>query len=256
MRAEVFFGDIIGCHIHYSGWYELPVVRAVVPFLGPDTVFVDVGANIGQYTLLASPFVRQVIAFEPNPATYALLEGNVRRNRLRNVSLYQAAVSSSDGEAFIFDSDPGNHGGASMQGAEGGKRITTRALDSVLDERACKEGRLFLKVDVEGAELDVLRGAAPLIEMCKPTILVEVLETNQNRFGRTGADILDALRDHGYSFQSVSEAGLAPYDARYPNVLATVHGSPHSEESASRNRDLAYHATTSRTPIKSSPTQQ
>ena len=121
MRAEVFFGDIIGCHIHYSGWYELPVVRAVVPFLGPDTVFVDVGANIGQYTLLASPFVRQVIAFEPNPATYALLEGNVRRNRLRNVSLYQAAVSSSDGEAFIFDSDPGNHGGASMQGAEGGK---------------------------------------------------------------------------------------------------------------------------------------
>jgi FkbM family methyltransferase len=225
MKVEVFFGDIIGCHIHYSGWYEQQVVAAVQPFMDAGTVFVDVGANIGQYSLMASPLVRHVFAFEPNPATFALLKRNIERNRLSNVTLSQAAVSCSDGEATIFDLDPTNHGAASMTlTGEGGQKIRTAALDSLCDNPQLAGCRLFLKIDVEGAELDVLRGAKRLISQFRPTILIEVLESNQNRLGRTAQDLLDALRDCGYSFQSIGKSGLVPFDPEHSNVLATAHG--------------------------------
>src|SRR5216683_3340144 len=81
MRVKTFLGDMIGCHIWHSGWYESHVIEVVKSYLRPDVCFFDIGANVGQYTLMAAPFVKEVHSFEPSSDVFRLLSWNVLHNR-------------------------------------------------------------------------------------------------------------------------------------------------------------------------------
>ncbi len=132
----------------------------IAPLLRPGMTFVDIGANVGVYTLFVSARtgrtggMASVLAFEPNPRTFAKLEFNCRANGFGSVRLINAAVGASEGNADLFLESTGNAGSATM--VAGGTAVpsvairTTTLLAAL--ERAGMEHIDLLKIDVEGYE--------------------------------------------------------------------------------------------------------
>jgi FkbM family methyltransferase len=140
----------------------------------PGDVVVEVGANMGAHTVplaqLAGPS-GAVYAFEPQRLPFQLLCANAALNSLANVWAMQAAVGTGEGMVRVPDLNPRNvqnFGGLSLPEQQLGEEVPVIALDELTLER-CR----LLKVDVEGMELDVLKGAARLIERCRPLAYVE-----------------------------------------------------------------------------------
>ena len=225
MQVRVFLGDMIGCHIWHSGWYESDLVNAITPFLQPDMCFFDVGAHIGQYTLLAADLVKEVHTFEASSETFAILSWNVRHNRLANVHVNRVAVSDREGEATMLESSPHNIGQTSFRAKRNEDTLPDFINMISLDHYARNSNlqiqprKAFIKIDVEGAELFVLEGARELMRL-KPVLLLEAIDEMQRNFGRSLAELVAFLRGQGYVLRSVTEKGLAAYDENYPNVLA------------------------------------
>lgn len=227
MRVKTFLGDMIGCHIWHSGWYEPHVIEVVKSHLQSDVCFFDIGANVGQYTLMAAPFVKEVHSFEPAPDVFRLLSWNVLHNRLSNVHLNQAAVSAGDGTATIYESSAANTGASSLQPA-GILRSQEHPVRCVsLDDYvrswpvAIGSGKVVMKIDVEGAELLVLKGASHLLDS-RPLLILEIIDELQRNFGSSGAELVTFLKDRGYTLYSLTENGLATYISDCPNVLALL----------------------------------
>jgi FkbM family methyltransferase len=225
MKVKVFLGDMIGCHIWHSGWYEPHFVEAIRPFLTPEVTFFDLGANIGQYTLLSAPLVQEVHSFEPFALTYKLLEWNVQHNHLANVHLNELAISDQAGEATIFEGDASNIGGYSLREPGASKStqysIRTNTLDQYVfgSDVHNRLRKIVLKIDIEGAELLALQGASRVLDL-KPVIFLEAIEELQKKFGHSVADLTRFLQARGYTLRSLSEAGPVPYESKYPNILA------------------------------------
>lgn len=133
----------------------------------PTDVVCDVGANIGAHTLAFARIARHVYAYEPIPMLYLALCGMVALNELRNVTTIHAGCAAREGTMSYMDWDfskVNNFGAHSLQPYSGQTpiRITRLTTD-------CQ----FLKVDVEGMELEVLKGATDMIRRCKPVLYVE-----------------------------------------------------------------------------------
>lgn len=223
MHVRVLLGDMVGCHIWASGFYEPHLVRLVQSYLTPDTVFFDVGAHVGQYTLLSAPLVAEVHSFEPTPTTFKLLKANVESNRLGNVQANQCAVSDYDGTAELYLADAGNVGKNSLLGfPDSMNRCTVPcvSLDHYLLSRNIDiAGRpVLVKIDVEGAELRVLRGASDLLAT-RPVVLFEVLPT-----ANEADQIFDLFTNHGFQLFAATGDRILPLHqtirADYSNVLA------------------------------------
>lgn len=157
-----------GC---WLGSYEFDKQLLIAQTLEKGKVFFDIGANVGFYTLLASSLVGdtgRVFAFEPVPKNVVFLKKHLEMNHLRNATVFSAAVSERSGVAQ-FSEGPNNYMGRLAD--EG-----TLAVELVsLDELSAK-GNLdrpdYIKIDVEGAELSVLRGARVLLADACPTIFL------------------------------------------------------------------------------------
>jgi FkbM family methyltransferase len=132
--------------------------------ISQNDVVVDVGAHIGIFTLYATRRGRMVIAVEPEPRNYKWLLINTRLNNVKNVRLLNIALSDFDGEAHLYiSSESIAHTlvpdvTTRTKDVIGSLRVPVRRLDSVLREHVDKSDELFVKVDVEGAELNVLKG--------------------------------------------------------------------------------------------------
>ena len=146
---------------------------------------IDVGANIGHYTKRMSDLVGQagrVIAFEPVVDTFSLLAANVQNCEFQNVTLLNAAAADATGLASIsiphFENGTLNYYEASINDEDQGLSVMTMAIDSLqLDTRV-----RLLKIDAEGHELAVLRGAINLLRRCKPILIVEVSSHDVHSF--------------------------------------------------------------------------
>jgi FkbM family methyltransferase len=190
-------------------YYE-PFTRKVIECLTASSrFFVDVGANIGFFSLVASKLNSQLraFAFEPNPKMFALLCKHIRLNGLTNLSAESCALSNREGEAplFLSESDmsasllPDFQKNFSPALATVPVKLTT--LDSFA-RRTGLSGPVVLKVDVEGHEKEVLEGAAGFIAEFRPDIIIEVL-------GNFDASSLARLRGHGYHFYRITHQGLS-----------------------------------------------
>jgi FkbM family methyltransferase len=157
----------VGRGLFEYGEFSEGEVELFRKLIGPDDVVVDVGANIGAHTLAFARLAKHVYAFEPQPLLYQALCGMVALNELANVTTAHAGCSSREGTMSLADMDfsrPNNFGAAALQPYCGARaiRVTKLTID-------CQ----FLKIDVEGMELDVLRGAAEMIQRCKPVMYIE-----------------------------------------------------------------------------------
>lgn len=153
------------------GSYEAPKAEAFAELVGPGDVVCDVGAHMGYFTAIAA--VRagpagRVYAFEPRPLNYGLLRRHVRANRLENVEALHAAVGAAPGHGR-FESRTGT--GTGRLAPTGDLAVTVVALD---DLHAAGRIRTpdVLKVDVEGAEAEVLAGAMGILEQHRPRLLL------------------------------------------------------------------------------------
>lgn len=164
--------------------YEQDLLRALEPFARASLAIIDVGANIGNHTLYFA-IVRgaTVHAFEPNPAALAFLRSNVEANGAVTVHVHEVGLSDVNGHADIAPAE--DLGMARIEPSSSG-RIELRTLDSY--EFPPEPRIAVIKIDVEGGEARVLKGAQETIRMHRPIIAAEA----------TGEDVGPTLRALGY----------------------------------------------------------
>jgi FkbM family methyltransferase len=155
-----------GC---WLGTYERHMQRLFCERIRPGAIVYDVGANVGFFTLLASKLAGEsgrVHAFEPLPRNLEFLERHIRLNELANVHVGALAIAATSGEAHFRVAPHASMGGL----AEGGDlRVITASLDDLIASgRAARPD--FIKMDIEGAESDALRGASALLSTGPLTI--------------------------------------------------------------------------------------
>lgn len=158
-------------------------------------VALDVGANLGIWSLLAAQRGVRIVAFEPVPQMAARLRQHIAANHADNVDVRQLALGAEPGSLPFFALSDGNTGASSLAPQSGGAeiRVDVVTLDSVVDRAD------FLKVDVEGAELLVFRGARRLLTSPDaPIIFFETSDALCARFGATGSDVKEFLAGCGY----------------------------------------------------------
>ncbi len=186
-------------------------------YLKPGMGFVDVGANKGDFSLLAAKHVGptgRVIAFEPEPENCAWMRKSIGANGFTNIVLMQKALSNRTGTANLYlGKKSGWHTLKPEQENrnEGVITISTCELDNVLEGR-CD----VLKIDVEGAENEVIDGAAETIKLHRPAILLDL----HPQLGADVADIQRKLLDQSYLAFDMMDLG-APLQ-RLPNAPVDV----------------------------------
>ncbi len=154
---------------------------------GPGKVFVDVGANVGAYSLRALSRGTKVYPFEPNPENVKLLKRNAEINHL-TIEVQECALGSSEGTANLSQ-----NGATSRISDMKGVTVPVRTLDSLDLQQAD-----LLKVDVEGHELEVFRGARKTLARCHPDIMVEM----HHWIGAEAeAALFNILLENGYRFE-------------------------------------------------------
>ncbi len=154
----------------YFGRMEREQTAAMAEVLKPGGIFFDIGANVGYYTILASRLVRdggKVVSFEPVPRNLEFLQRHVELNDIENVTVMPFAVSN-ENSTVRFAIGPNNAMG--HIDPDGGLLVETVTLDTIIDELSLLPD--VLKMDVEGAERNVLLGAVKLFERAKPIIFL------------------------------------------------------------------------------------
>lgn len=204
----------VGGAINRDHAYEPWVTEALEARLGPGSVFVDVGASIGWFTLRAAHRVGsqgRVIAFEPGPQNLPLLLHNIALNEFDNVDVRPMACAE-EGTILEYDWLGGNGWTSAFDPDSKGR---TLVVASTLDRECADLERLdVMKIDVEGAEGRVLRGGTATIEAHHPAMLLEYSGPSlETRSGESGTRLLGWLATLGYSFTALPTGRLdAPRD--------------------------------------------
>jgi FkbM family methyltransferase len=186
--------------------------------LRPGMVFLDGGANLGVYTVLAGALAGDeglVLAFEPSVANFRLLEGNIALNGLGNTRAYRAALSNETGKARFYHL----HGATrqSLGGQGEFELVATWRLDDLLAQEPVE--RLdFIKLDLEGAEELAVRGALETIKRYRPIVMYEQSAKASSRLGLERQGVWKLLKPLDYRLHLLEEGQLVPADEpRYGN---------------------------------------
>jgi FkbM family methyltransferase len=228
MRMQVVWTDGVGSAIRSNGCYEPEVVSVFLSHLKPDDTVVDIGAHVGQYTLFAAGIGCTVHSFEPEPRTFSTLSANVTQNQLNSVFLNQCAVTETSGSADLFLANAENIGATSLLPNEDSTSKSSSVRCVALDEYMREQGEppvALIKIDVEGGELNALRGARWILHRDHPKLILEFFGSRQAAFGYSCSDIASFLQTFGYRLWKITPTGLIPYvrehdEERYFNVFA------------------------------------
>lgn len=199
LKQQLLFNWIPGgAYARLRSWrythFKDPEMQALPLLVARDRTSVDVGANLGLFTLPLARYSTTVHAFEPNPGPYALLKTFAPRNAV----VRHMAVGDASGEVEFcvprtrrgWSSNGGHIGSEARSERDHILRIPCVRLDDIdLGDVG------FIKIDVEGHELGVLRGASGLIDRCRPTLFIE---TERSHVGDAAAQVLDMLGQMDY----------------------------------------------------------
>lgn len=217
LRMRVDRTSFIGSALYWRGYHSRES-RLLPGLLGPESVFVDVGANQGEFTVVAARCAHRgrVVAVEPAPELRAALALNVDLNGFDNVTIVSSALGDRAGTLPLFAQDAvvegfQNEGTASLWAGHERGRLVAEVSVETLDALARRLGLArvdLIKIDVEGGERAVIGGGRETLRRFAPLMLVELSDENFRTCGYTTADLLADLHHIGY------EAFLIEADGR------------------------------------------
>jgi FkbM family methyltransferase len=218
--------------------YESKELAAVMRLAKACTVFFDIGANVGLYSIaLAQRFPdSKVISFEPIPSTYRELQRNLELNQISNVMTYNMGVSDRAYDApFYFDATVSGAAAGAPLGPEFGPTETlvcpVETLDNFIDRTSFSPD--FIKCDIEGGELLAFRGGTKMLERAKPIVFTEMLRKWSKRFGYHPNEFIAFFHQFGYRCFVLSEGFLEPFPEMTEQTLDTnfffLHAERHIE---------------------------
>jgi len=202
----------------FAGTFEGNERAVFAQLVQPGMTVIDIGAHAGLYTMIASRLVGdrgRVVAFEPSPRERARLLAHLRLNRCANVTVEPVALGDKEGEATLFVVQNSETGCNSLRPGAIGKTapvtVPLRRLDDYLAGGEITRADV-VKMDIEGAELSVLRGAEMLFRSNRPTLLCEIEEARIAPWGYRGRDIVDLVAGWGYEWSAIAPRGLRAMD--------------------------------------------
>jgi FkbM family methyltransferase len=187
-------------HAFWLGIYEPQMQSLIAQVVKKDSVFYDIGANVGYYSLLASMLVfpGKVYAFEPVAENVRYINRHLLLNHVQNVEVLEFAICDQVGLSTFQQEETRAMG--HLQ-AKGNTRVRTTTLDSLLQVQLITPPQ-YIKMDIEGAELMALRGAKECIQRHRPIIFLAThgcdMETECGRL----------LNSWGYELQKISDASI------------------------------------------------
>jgi FkbM family methyltransferase len=200
----------IGAQLRRAQAYEQKVSDRISELLSPGAVFVDIGASIGVFSIMAARLVGEsghVLAIEPGPQNRSMLLLNMASNGVTNVEPLWCAVSDAEG-VLLYGQSKGNgfiqpfDGDVSLLSDR--ELVQSRTLDSILAGRGHVD---VVKIDVEGAEGRVFRGARRLLEEASTTIFFELAPPAlAARSSMEALELLATVMDYGYRFDVLIDA--------------------------------------------------
>ncbi len=219
LRMLLDLDDWIQRQIYYFGYYfmEREETKIFQNLLRPGDIFMDIGANVGVYTLQAASRVEpsgHVYAFEPIDANFRRLNYNVQMNRLKNVTLNRLALSDASGTLRLFVGDHSNTGTSSISrsGNWSGlfEEVETTTVDEFITNNSIQDVRL-VKIDVEGSELKVIQGMKEFISADNPPyLLVEIDSRRLESAGTSSKELVAFLTELKYEPFLITKSGLKP----------------------------------------------
>ncbi|MDR3395076.1 MAG: FkbM family methyltransferase [Parasulfuritortus sp.] len=196
--------------------YDEAELALLLEIVSPDSVIFDIGANCGWYSLVMARAFQQasIHAFEPIPSTCRTLARNLELNDIRNITIHPLGISDSCGtQDFLYTPTCSGATSLRLAGQPGEvSRISaaTETLDAFCDREKHIPG--FIKCDVEGAELMVLRGGTSILSAHSPILFLELLRKWSAKFDYHPNDVIDFLSSFGYRCYTAYEKSLAPCD--------------------------------------------
>jgi FkbM family methyltransferase len=229
-----FHGELVWlakpCWSSVYTWYEPHMASAIKDHLPRGGTFWDVGANIGLISLFASKIVGpsgHVVSFEPSPQVLTLLRRNADGQNVKvlpygigNADTLKsfAAQGTSSSSSFVKDVTAINRDFQPDQAIEQ-VTVTMYKLDTVLDSGLSPNPTL-VKIDIEGFELEALKGADHILSSARPKLLIEIHPPQLAMSGGSEDEIFELLRDHRYSWSVID---------RNPNSLYSILAMPNSD---------------------------
>lgn len=197
----------------YTGLHEFEEMAFLLHVLLSEDLFIDVGANVGSYTILASGVVgANSVSFEPVPSTFERLQQNIWINNLNDkVDLINKGVGSTQGQiAFTCDNDTMNHALAANETCDNSILVEVTTLDTIL----ANQSPFLMKIDVEGYETLVLDGASEVLRKDSLQAVIMELNGSGTYYGFDESAILKLM--DGYGFDTYS------YDPLKRELIQTV----------------------------------
>ena len=227
VQGHKMFLDSKDClRLSINGVYEPLETRLVEQEIEKSDIVLDIGANIGYYTLIFAKLVGEegkVFAFEPEPDNFALLSRNVEINGYRNVTLVQKAVSSITGKTRLY-LPKDNRADCRIYNSHDNRKsieVETIRLDDYFKNY---HGRIdFIKMDIQGAEAGAIQGMTSLLQRAKNLdILTEFWPGGLKRFGIEPQEYLDLLLKHGFKLYQISEQREKREPVNIPQLLCIL----------------------------------
>jgi FkbM family methyltransferase len=199
-------------YVFAGEWYEKDELRILPDLLAGVKTFVDVGASVGPYTQCANAVIKggRIIAIEANPGSYQRLAANCRcwkQESGNTIETLHAAIADAPGKMDFFVPDEKSSALISSifdnptQSNRGWKKVVVDCV--TLDGLFPDSSPEFIKLDVEGAEFRVLKGAHGLLTRGVSRFLIEIHPWGDASLGKTPADVFQLLYSYGYDFEVV-----------------------------------------------------
>jgi FkbM family methyltransferase len=221
LRFHLYLSNDLSKQLYIAGCFEPNEFAFLDRVLAPDMTFIDVGANDGLFTLFAGRRVGpagHVWSFEPSQREFIRLRRNMQLNDLGNVRTFQLALAHCHGQAEMKIADD-EHSGQNTLGAFAypidlvrRESVTTCRLDDLVQQDYLRQIDI-IKLDVEGAELSVLTGAAGVLREQRPLLLMEVNDNALRLQGTSAPALVDFLQSHDYEIHGFDPTTGQPLPA-------------------------------------------
>lgn len=205
LKIHINTSSFIEWIIFFKGYYDLLVIRLIKKYLPRGGVFVEVGANIGDHSLIASKIAKKVIAIEPVNYLCDRLRENCKLNRIKNISIVPLAVSK-EKTVSVFFPQTANQGGGSLYKTNDAELKEIKAASKPLDEILKGEERIdLIQMDVVGHDGKIILDSYDTISRHRPIIIFEFNKRCWELAGTDLKNVLEFLKSFNYSFKKIGK---------------------------------------------------